>query len=153
MIPSKLIQAIGEIDDEFIVKFADVKQRNPQKTTLKRILAIAACFIFLFFSVSMIIFVVEKTPSNVIDIVDKMQYCIFDGKRYLIITDDIKKKLYDLPVDILEDSIGDYVGSGYLEEDNTKLKIYDYLCCDDDTIMLVEFNNDLCYILQHNNYE
>lgn len=153
MSASNLIRAIGEIDDKYIVEFSEVKQIKTRRLPFKKLLAIAACLVILFASASIITIIVEKIPSNVTDITETMQYCSFDGNRYLIITDDFNKKLYELPAKVSEDLTGDYLGIGHLEADDTEVKIYDYLNCKDNSILVIKDNDNWYYIVQHNDFE
>ena len=143
MTAKTLMNAIGEISDRHIIEFADVRPHKNTRAIWISIAALAACFVMIISSVTVLNTYLHK------DTVEPITACIVNDSYYeLVVDSDIIKK-HGLPQTISKEMIGNYVTTAVTTNHNEG-KVYDYNGLFGESVLLFEYDSTLYYLFYCN---
>lgn len=150
MNPQKFIEAIGDIDDKFILKYAQCDtKRHPKKSFLFSPMAacISLCIVVaIIFVISKNKLPIEQNPDDFYDVNTSIQYVLYDTYKYKVVTNPDELSQYDLPLEITATIKGGKIGDGYLESDSQVVGIYAVNNVEDSSILIAQINAEYYYI-------
>lgn len=146
------MEAFNEINDKYIVKYAQMKPIVNKKKVFKRLSVIAASVLIVFVTTVLIQnTTISNDPINPVEpdypnMFGTMQYVLFNGNKYEVLIGEFSITNHKLPQVITQDLIGKDLGQGHLESDGQILTIYDYTGYDGNSILITKLNSEFYYL-------
>ncbi|WP_290770690.1 hypothetical protein [Anaerofustis sp.] len=155
MTAKQFLEALSYINDEYIIKYAEIKPVVFSKKFLfRRISVIAACLIIIFFST---LFLdnffsdsdekIEPDDSvNFTEFTESIQYIKFNGNKYRVVLNDNSLSIYNLPT-LTDEFVGEELGNGAIESNGKTIPVYDYLGYNGRSVLIAKINSQYYYLV------
>lgn len=146
----QFMNAMGYIDDKYILKYAEVKPVTTKIKIFQKLLAVSAAVCMTIAIVFTVNTLINKSPNVSTEppyqiIFSDMQYVLFNNYRYEIITGEYNFSKHHLPKEIGKVK-GKLIGQGYVESTGQTVKVYTYPQYTGNSILIIELNGEYYYI-------
>ncbi len=153
MNPRKFIEAIGDIDDNYIIKFANpgFKKRSVitrfKIPTLVASLTICLIIIFAIVVISNNNTTIKNPSTDYVNISAPINHIIYNDCFYKVINDPEDISEFNLPSLINETVLGNKEGEILLEQESQIINIYNVKSINTSQILIAEIDNSFYYIV------
>ena len=145
MNPNKLMQSIGEINNEYIMEAALAKPSTFNKHSLYKILPFVASILVVFSG----LLIWNNNRTSLLKEAPKLLMFTVNDKLYEEVTDPKRLKERGLPLKISNDLIGIQIGDSVCTDGRRGI-VYDYSGFDGNSILIFESDSNLSYLFYCN---